>query len=88
MVVPIFLTMTGGSGEAHAYHAASSSEGTLWASFLATALHAAGYLAITGVVSVVVFEKLGVGLLRSAWLNMDLVWAAALVATGVLTYLI
>jgi hypothetical protein len=32
-----------------------------------------------------VFEKLGVGMLRRAWFNLDLIWAATLVATGVLT---
>ena len=33
----------------------------------------------------VVFEKVGVGLLRTAWLNLDLVWAAALVVSSVMT---
>ena len=32
-----------------------------------------------------VFEKLGVGVLRRAWINLDVIWAAALVATGALT---
>jgi hypothetical protein len=32
-----------------------------------------------------VFEKLGVGILRRAWFNLDLIWASALVVTGVLT---
>jgi hypothetical protein len=36
-------------------------------------------------VALAVFEKLGVGLLRKAWLNLDLVWAVALVVTGVMT---
>jgi hypothetical protein len=31
----------------------------------------------------VVYRKVGLRLLRSAWLNMDWVWAAALVVTGV-----
>jgi hypothetical protein len=30
-------------------------------------------------------RKLGVGLLRKAWINLDLVWAAALVVTSVAT---
>jgi hypothetical protein len=55
---------------------------------LATGLHAAGYLAVTAVVAVVVFEKLGVGILRRAWINLDLIWSAALVATGMLTLLL
>ena len=35
--------------------------------------------------AVVVYEKLGVGVLRRVWVNVDLVWGAALVVTGVLT---
>ena len=50
-----------------------------------TGLHAAGYLAMTAFVAVLVFEKLGVGILRRAWINLDLIWSAALVATGTLT---
>jgi hypothetical protein len=88
MVVPIFLGMTGTPAPASACHAAMASSGTISASILATALHAAGYLAVTAVVSVVVFEKFGVGLLRKAWLNLDLLWAAALIVTGLLTFLI
>jgi hypothetical protein len=52
---------------------------------LATSLHAAGYLVVTAVVAVLVFEKFGVGVLRKAWFNLDLAWAAALIATGMLT---
>jgi hypothetical protein len=48
-------------------------------------LHALGYLAVTAFVAVLVFEKLGVGILRRAWLNLDLIWAGALVATGAIT---
>jgi hypothetical protein len=36
-------------------------------------------------VALLVFEKLGVGLLRRAWFNLDLIWASALVVTGALT---
>ena len=55
------------------------------AALLATGLHAAGYLVVTALVALLVFEKLGVGLLRRAWFNLDLIWASALVATGALT---
>ncbi len=51
----------------------------------ATAVHTVGYLLITGLVALVVFEKLGLGVLRSLWVNVDLVWAASLVMTGILT---
>ena len=49
----------------------------------ATLVHSAGYLSVSAALAVVVFEKLGVGLLRQAWVNLDLVWAVALVVTGV-----
>jgi hypothetical protein len=48
-------------------------------------IHSAGYLAVSAVIALVVFEKLGVGLLRKAWVNLDLVWATALVVTSVAT---
>jgi hypothetical protein len=51
-------------------------------------VHAVGYLATTGLVAVVVYWKLGVGILRQAWLNLDLLWAIALVVTGVLSLLL
>jgi hypothetical protein len=51
---------------------------------LATAVHAAGYLLVTGAVAAVVYERLGLRLLRTAWLNIDLVWAVALIVSAVL----
>ena len=33
-------------------------------------------------------EKLGVGLLRRSWFNLDLIWAGALMLTGALTLLL
>ena len=81
-------------GGAHAGHAAMvhaamvHTEGLaggagigLWA----TAVHTLGYLLMTGVVAVVVYEKVGLRVLRRAWVNLDVVWAAALVVTAVLT---
>ena len=52
---------------------------------VATGVHAVGHLAVTAFVAAQVFEKLGVGILRRAWFNLDLIWSAALVATGALT---
>ena len=59
--------------------------GGVWLALWATVLHSAGYLMTTAAVALVVFEKLGLGLLRRAWLNLDLVWTAALMATGIAT---
>jgi hypothetical protein len=83
MVLPVFVGMTMAGEGGHAHHMpAGAGAGT---ALLAAGLHAAGYLAVTAFVAVLVFEKLGVGLLRRAWVNLDLIWAAALVVTGALT---
>jgi len=49
---------------------------------LATAVHTFGYLLITALLALLVYEKLGLSFLRKAWVNLDLVWAVALMATG------
>ena len=87
MVVPVFLGMVEAASP-HACHVPATAGGTFMASIVATGLHAAGYLSVTAIISIVVFEKVGVGLLRKAWLNLDVLWAAALILTGVLTFLL
>ncbi len=37
---------------------------------------------MTGVIAILVYEKLGVGMLRRAWFNIDLFWMLALIITG------
>ena len=54
----------------------------------ATLFHGAGYLFVTALVAAIVYEKLGVGVLRKAWVNLHLVWAVALIITGGLTLLV
>ncbi|MDR8389641.1 hypothetical protein NC796_00740 [Aliifodinibius sp. S!AR15-10] len=51
-------------------------------------VHTIGYLLIMGIIAVIVYEKLGLRLLKSAWFNIDLIWAAALILSGVLVPLI
>ncbi len=82
MVVPLFVGMTMSASQ-HAHHMTAAS--TAPEALLATGAHALGYLLVTAVIAALVFEKLGVGLLRSAWFNIDRIWAIALVATGALT---
>ena len=45
-------------------------------------MHTAGYLLVTGIIAVIVYERVGVRFLRTAWVNLDLIWAVALVGTG------
>ena len=85
MVVPVFVGMSMAGGGAHMHHAATAAGTNAGLALFATALHAVSYLAVTAVVALLVFEKLGVGILRRAWFNLDLIWAGALVATGAVT---
>lgn len=88
MVLPIFMRMStmGSSTAAQAYPDAGILwSGTTAAAVIATLLHAASYLLVTTMVALLVFEKLGVGVLRKAWFNVDLIWATALMGTGLAT---
>ena len=48
-------------------------------------VHTAGYLAVTAALAVVVYEKVGLGILRRAWINVNALWAGALIVSGLLT---
>lgn len=78
--------MHGDHGD-HAHHAPAAHAGPLLA-VLATAVHTLGYLAVMLVCAVVVYRWVGLAILRKAWLNLDGVWAVALVITGVATMLL
>ena len=88
MVVPVFVGMSIAENGDHMHHGASAAHATAGAALTATALHALGYLAVTGFVAVLVFEKLGVAVLRRAWFNLDLIWTAALIVSGAATLVI
>ena len=51
----------------------------------AASLHVAAMLVVMGVVAVVVYEKVGLGILRRGWFNMDLGWSFVLIASGAVT---
>ena len=50
----------------------------------AVGVHTLSMLLVTSAVALLVYEKLGVAFLRQAWLNLDVLWAAALFIAGVL----
>jgi hypothetical protein len=84
MLVPFFL---GSRGARDAHH--HDSHALAFANFSAPSLltvsvvvHTLGYLITTALVAIVVYEKLGVAILRHAWFNLDLVWMVALMITG------
>jgi hypothetical protein len=100
MVVPFLLD--GGAGGAadgggHHAHGAVGLLGSTGSAVLpagaepalhATFLHTLGYLGVTAVLALAVYRWFGLRLLRAAWVNLDRVWGAALVLTGLLTPLL
>jgi hypothetical protein len=51
----------------------------------AVMLHTAAMLVTMGAVALLVYDRLGIAVLRRAWVNFDALWAAAVVAAGVFT---
>ena len=86
MLLPVLL---GSSAEAHSAHGVwVHSLTTPMAGLIATVVHTMGYLAVTGLVAWVVYRKLGLTLLRKAWINLHLIWAVALIISAAFTLLI
>jgi hypothetical protein len=50
---------------------------------VAVAIHTLAYLVVMTTVAWLVYRRLGLSLLRTAWINVDWLWAGALVVTGV-----
>jgi hypothetical protein len=80
MVLPVVLGMPAGPAMGHHMHTFQDPVTGVWA----TLVHTLGYLAVTAAIALVVYQKLGLTLLRKTWFNLDLVWALALIATGLL----
>jgi len=90
MVLPVLL---GSFVKAAHYGYAASGMGahslaSPMAAVMATVVHTMGYLAVTGLIAWVVYRKLGLALLRKAWINLHLIWAVALIAGAAFTILI
>ena len=50
-------------------------------------IHTVGYVIVTAALAVVVYEKVGLRILRRAWINTDALWASAFVVAGFVTLL-
>jgi hypothetical protein len=86
MVLPVFLSMTA-AAEGPSCHARGASAHAA-AGAAATLAHGAGYLAVTALAAWIVVDRVGLGLLRKAWINLDVIWAGALIVTACLTLLV
>jgi hypothetical protein len=91
MLVPVFISLRGGGVASalahaghldHAGHQPPAGGEALLPALAAVGLHSAAMLAVAGAIAVIVYQKLGVEVLRRAWVNLDLVWVGALAITG------
>jgi len=80
MVLPVVLA----GPHAHHQAASQSAAGGVWA----TLIHTLGYFTVTAAVALLVYRKFGLAMLRTAWFNLDLIWAIALVVTGLVALLV
>jgi hypothetical protein len=89
MVVPFVMSapsMLSAAGHEHMHHMAVATNATT-AGAMAVAVHTLSYLVVMTLAAWVVYRKLGLSLLRRAWINVDWLWAGALVLTGLVVFL-
>jgi hypothetical protein len=92
MLVPVLLGLASAGqthgAHAHGSHAGPSGSATALADLAVVGVHTLAMFAVMGVIAVVVYEKLGVRILKRTWFNLDLLWAGTLVVAGVLTLVV
>lgn len=93
MLLPVILNMPGEhtatahSGmTAHLLHAETASA-SVHPYLAAVTIHTAGYFLVMALVALIFYRYLGLFLLRKAWVNLDLIWAGALITTGLIASL-
>ena len=84
MLMPVLLGLPGPAGAQDLADLAVAEAGALQAAG-AVVVHTGAMLAVMAAVALLVYEKLGVGVLRRAWINLDRLWASAVVVAGVAT---
>jgi hypothetical protein len=88
MVAPVLIgagAVDSAAASDHAIAAVQANGLSIPGSVLGITLHVAAMLAVMWVVALMVYDHVGVSVLRKAWINLDTVWAGAFVLAGVLT---
>jgi len=84
MLVPVLIPLCLAAAPAQELTAA----GSLPIALAAIGVHTLALLATTGAIALAVYQWLGVAFLRRGWLNLDRLWSAALVVTGLVLLVI
>ena len=83
MLVPVLVANPPpGVHQDHALHAPGDPGALLWQGLAATAVHTVAMVAVAGAIALLVYRVLGLEVLRRGWVNLDLVWAVALIGSG------
>jgi hypothetical protein len=86
MLFPILMdVMPGGHTMMHHHHAMPPMGTTFLTGATVVLVHTAALLLVMGTIAIVIYEKVGLAILRSAWINLDIIWAGALIAAGLLS---
>jgi hypothetical protein len=80
MILPVIMPLCIGASPLRGVDASGSAAVTL----MAAGIHTGAMLGVTALVAVAVYRWIGLAILRSAWVNFDRMWTAALVVTGLL----
>jgi hypothetical protein len=78
MLIPVLTPLTAGGEHAHHMPATNS----LMLASLAVLVHSLAMLVTTGIVALIVYQWAGLDFLRRGWINLDLIWTAALIGIG------
>ena len=78
MLIPVLMPLAQ-AGE-HAQHMPITE--SLWVASLAVLVHSLAMLVTTGIVALSVYQWVGLDFLRRGWINLDLIWTAALIGIG------
>jgi hypothetical protein len=87
MAMPEDVSAATGEHAGHLMRMTVGRVGTPWVGLLAVGVHTAAYLLVMTLAAWIVYRKLGLAFLRTAWFNLDWLWAGALVITGVVVLL-
>jgi hypothetical protein len=99
MLVPVLLKLSGTMHEmehqdheahehwGHSVHLFLTNPEAL-ADLAAVAVHTLSMFAVMAVLALLVYDRLGLMILKRTWFNVDLLWAAALVGAGVITLVV
>jgi hypothetical protein len=87
MMLPFVVPAAAVSAASHEHAHAAPAAASLAAGGLAVAVHTLAYFTAMTLVAWIVYRRFGLSLLRTAWFNLDWIWAGALAVTGVIVLL-